>query len=598
MKIKKISKILLLSLASVCIAGSIFADTTLPKVKILGKSFYYYETKKDESLYGIAKRFGWDPEILSLTNKDVTSNPEKGTLLYYPVGKELTEEIADNAKSGSYISNETKEVSSPSSNSTYPLYHTVTADESLYGISKKYNLSIDRLIELNPNASSGAIHEGMVLRISPEEGIDRVEVENLTNENSSTNPTLALDSIQVASTDYVNSIGSDNGASVSLTNPEERAEVNIAVVLTGLASPDADDNEKRIKKNKEMEFARGALAGVDALKNSPFKTRLTIIDGNKDEGVVNMLLSEFAPRMIISSSDKGIPAYLVNYADSTNTMLVNALTTKDELYATDPNVVQFLAPTKYMNKEVADYITDKFADYTLLVAGNQDPNDTMGNIVIEEFAKLGNSKVIEIELANLANYSLPDDNGKYLIYVPLINQEEVQAALEKINELRIKNILSEIRVLGRPNWVPYVKKMKDLFGATYTYIPSRFYFDPSNQDTKNFIENYESLFSVRPMVSSPVYCATAYDIITYMAPNLAANSNNAELQMEDVATIQSPMSPSRVDNGGIVNKGIYIISFEPFGLTELVTLPEVQQPAATVAPKDFVPIEDNEIDAL
>ena len=41
------------------------ADTQLPTVTIMGKTFYTYVAKKGESLFGIANRFGWDPTILA-----------------------------------------------------------------------------------------------------------------------------------------------------------------------------------------------------------------------------------------------------------------------------------------------------------------------------------------------------------------------------------------------------------------------------------------------------------------------------------------------------------------------------------------------------
>ena len=40
------------------------AVDSLPKVERDGLEFYLYEVSKDESLYGISKRFGWDIDEL------------------------------------------------------------------------------------------------------------------------------------------------------------------------------------------------------------------------------------------------------------------------------------------------------------------------------------------------------------------------------------------------------------------------------------------------------------------------------------------------------------------------------------------------------
>ncbi len=47
---------------------AVASDPGLPKVEILGKEYYYHDIKKGESIYGIAKQYGWDLEELVRLN--------------------------------------------------------------------------------------------------------------------------------------------------------------------------------------------------------------------------------------------------------------------------------------------------------------------------------------------------------------------------------------------------------------------------------------------------------------------------------------------------------------------------------------------------
>lgn len=569
---RNFKNLMVLAVAALSIVG-VFADTSLPKVKILGKRFYYYETKRDESLYGIAKRYGWDPELLKRTNPEAKSNPERGTLLYYPVGKEISEFVEESedrglneatsdatAASVSYGSYVVENIASSS------IYHTVEADESLYGIARKYDLSLDQLISLNPNVSNGSLHEGMLLRIKEDDAALMPTGATASQESTTSYVPAVADVKREASSYGDNSFLNADKESSNDSYPE----VNVAIVLTDIATS-VDD--KRTKMNKEMEFARGALTAVDNFKDETFKTQLMILDGSKEASEIRRSLASFNPRMIITTSDRSIPEYIISYADSAKVMVVNSFDARDENYVVNPNVVQYLAPSSYMNSEVAEYVANSFKDYKLLVAGSVEASDALGNAVIEMFSRLGTDKVTEIDIPEIPEMELTDEWGKYLIYGTPTSQKDVKALLEKVNDLRNRNMLADIRVLGRPNWIPYATSLKELLGINYSYVPSRFYFDPENSLTSEFINHYESLFSLRPMKASPVYCATSYDIINYFVPTLAGGQDITE-SFSAYRPIQSPMSLERIVNAGIVNKGVYMICFMPFGQTDIISLPE------------------------
>lgn len=126
-----------------------FAETALPKVTILGKSFYYYESKKGETLKDIAASNGWDSDVLANTNKELgTGVLDKGTLIYYPAPPANKKKDDNKAVKGA------------------PVKHTVKSGETVYGISKQYNVPLESIYALNPTAREG-IQSGQELSIMP-----------------------------------------------------------------------------------------------------------------------------------------------------------------------------------------------------------------------------------------------------------------------------------------------------------------------------------------------------------------------------------------------------------------------------------------------
>lgn len=129
------------------------AEIELPTTEILGAEYYCYEIKKGESLYGIAKRFGWDPDELARLNPQAAALPRKGDNLYYPTGKVIV------------VSQEEEDTADVSDLDYEPIRHTVSRGETVYGIARQYNIPVDLIYENHPSARHG-IREGEEIVIS------------------------------------------------------------------------------------------------------------------------------------------------------------------------------------------------------------------------------------------------------------------------------------------------------------------------------------------------------------------------------------------------------------------------------------------------
>ncbi len=98
----------------------------------------YYVVQKNDTLWGIARKFGITVDDIKNANNLKSNTLSIGQLLYIPTQMEKT------------------------SSDTY----TVKSGDTLYSIARKYNLSVDELKELN-NLTSNTLSIGQVLKISP-----------------------------------------------------------------------------------------------------------------------------------------------------------------------------------------------------------------------------------------------------------------------------------------------------------------------------------------------------------------------------------------------------------------------------------------------
>lgn len=141
----------------------LFAATPkLPKVEILGKEYYYHEIKKGESIYGIAKQHGWNVEELVRLNPNASTEMKKGTRLYYPTGKVTV------------VSDKESLELDPDSISYEPISHVVKKGETVYSISRQYNVPLDVIYAAYPQAKYGIkAGETIVIQQSPETVSDK-----------------------------------------------------------------------------------------------------------------------------------------------------------------------------------------------------------------------------------------------------------------------------------------------------------------------------------------------------------------------------------------------------------------------------------------
>ena len=137
-------KHIFLSASLVCVAMTLHGQSNLPKTTVGGHQFYYYEVNAGESIYDIAAKIGVTKDEIIKNNPDAADGVENGMKLYFPVDKQDSNVPAATVATGQR--------------------HTVEQGETLYGLAKRYGITVEEIIAANPGADKG-IKIGQVLTI-------------------------------------------------------------------------------------------------------------------------------------------------------------------------------------------------------------------------------------------------------------------------------------------------------------------------------------------------------------------------------------------------------------------------------------------------
>jgi len=110
------------------------------KVKIEGKTYYIHIVKSGETLYAISKAYDISQSEIATNNPDIYAGLKVGQALKIP-----------------------KKSNEVESDENY-FYHIVKKKETLFGISRQYNVSVDDIIKINPEVKDG-LQQSQTIRI-------------------------------------------------------------------------------------------------------------------------------------------------------------------------------------------------------------------------------------------------------------------------------------------------------------------------------------------------------------------------------------------------------------------------------------------------
>lgn len=177
-----------------CISISLFSlhaqDEQYKVVTVDGRNFYEYVVRTGEGLYAVSRNFSVSVADLLRHNPGAERGLQNGQKLLVPVNEANKILMKSPAHSSNHEGDNSSRGDGDSlADQNRTFFHTVVRGETVYGIAKMYQTTVDELYRLNPFAREG-IAEGRQLTIPQRRVISREKEENYRYHTISPKETL------------------------------------------------------------------------------------------------------------------------------------------------------------------------------------------------------------------------------------------------------------------------------------------------------------------------------------------------------------------------------------------------------------------------
>lgn len=500
------------------------------------KTYIYHTIAPKETLYSLARQYQTDMESIARENPGLT--PETfaiGKVVRIPPGKNIETEAP------ALVSTEKEEVSF--------LQHEVKRNETLYSISKRFNVSIPDLVAANPGLKK--LSAGQTLNIPV---IEKVPVAPDRHSQASTEE---REEMLRPAFPYRETI---NG----------KKEVNVAVMLPFMLDRTQDKSAPLY-----IEYYEGFLLAVEEMKRNGLSVNVYAYDtGSSDKQIKNILsLSELKNMdLIIGPVEDDLIKNVADFALANDINLVNIFSLRNEEALHNARVFQTNIPHPYLYAEATREFSKLFGDRRIVFitdpAGKNDKKE-FAETLKTDLSRQGipysefNADLIEGNMENL----LQQDSTKAVVFVPEAGSfEAISHLLPTLRTIRDKHPSLSFSLFGYPEWQTYTKDLIDNFYLLDTYIFTRFYVDPTDEKTKDFYKRFKYWYSKDLQAANPQYGILGYDTGIFFLNALQKYGKDFGNRIDrlNCSSIQTDFYFQRVNNWtGFINKGSYFVHFTP-----------------------------------
>ena len=337
-----------------------------------------------QTLYSISKMYGVEKEEIIRLNPEIENGIIKiGQILRIPVSDKTKAQVQDNVakqinSDKTTVQHEVKAQQPVLPKKKYVTYEVKSRKETLYGISKQFGVSINEIIEANPYAQDG-IKKGDILQIpvveenipktsgsdilhivKPKETIYGISKRyNITKEDLlRANPKLE-NGLMIGDTILITSSSpqptttpTDNNAIV------QKATYRIAYMLP--FSAEEDKNSTNI--DRFIEFYRGSLLAMEKIKEQGISLEVYTFDTQLGTTKINDILKNGIPKtvdMIIGPAYPEQVAIVADYAKKNNVIQIVPFTSQISNSDRFALQYQFNPSSADLDKAIINNILDK-----------------------------------------------------------------------------------------------------------------------------------------------------------------------------------------------------------------------------------------------
>ena len=419
----------------------------------------------------------------------------------------------------------------------YREMHKVKKGETVFGIAKKYDITIEELVKANPdmNAVGYELKKGDYIFIPYPEGKQ---------------PGKAVTSAKP-------SAGKTQAAA------KQNNAIRVGVMLP-LHNVDGDGR-------RMLEYYRGLLMGCDKLKKEGMNIEVNAWNVAIDADINTVLTQNGADKCNVIFGplySKQVPA-LSAFARKNGIKLVIPFSITGNDVATNPNIFQVYQSPEQFYSEVARQFVGRFTTQHVVVVDCNDRSSDKGVFTFtlrEALSKKGLSYTITNVTNSAENFAKAFSRTKQnIVVLNTARSPELNAVIAKLDQLKASVPGINISLFGYTEWLMYAKYNMDKFCKYDTYVPTHFYYNPLSSATKAFTDDYMKKFDQSLMDYMPRFAITGFDHALFFIKGIKEQGNKFSGAEADKNALQTPMHFKRVggQNGGLQNVSVSFVHYNP-----------------------------------
>lgn len=491
-------------------------------------------------------------------------------------------------------------------------FHTIKKGETLYKITKEYNVSEYDICNFNPGLSASNFKVGQVIAIpdskkgslkqnKPSDSkigtiqkeeqkyqtIHKVEKKEtlysicrlygITEEELITaNPELKNSKLKkgkflrIPNHAIRSSVISPSNRQIFANTKHESKKIQ--TIKTAVLLPFMTNENNSKEQAKMVEYYEGFLLAVDSLKKEGISTDIYAFDTGSNNNKIEQILNK--PELKDVNIIFG-PAYpeqieaVSSFAKANKIKLVIPFTSKVEEVYNNPYIYQVNSPQSYIYSQVYDNFIKLFNNTNVIFI---DTNDSKNNKVdfISGFKTELSSNGIKYTTIKGDNVT-PEEIQTVInplknnIIIPISGSNiTLTKLLPQLVIVKRENPTTEIKLFGYPEWQTYTQDHLNNIHELDTYFYSTFYSNNLFESTAKFSALFRKSYSKMLAPTYPKYGILGFDTGYQFLKALATYGTIVDNNINNIPfrPIQNGFKFARVNNwGGFVNKKVFFIHY-------------------------------------
>ena len=527
------------------------------------KDYIYHTVEAKQTAYFIAHKYGISVDELFLLNPEAKNGLKIGEELKIkkktsvPVNVKIVDNKAVTTTATATVVNQAKDVNKIKTDSIKYIKHKVKKKETLYSISKMYNISSDEILSANPSVKANGLRKGEIINIPIKE--EKIE-EELAWEG---NDTIVSDTLISDSVDCELSPVFDNQRviKIGLLLP---FDLDIKTLNLELSKQETSPTVIRPNTKPFFEFYQGLLLSLKQFKKDGYSFDLYVYDTKKSVYTAKSIITKPEIKQldfIIGPIYQNVFDTVVKYMPA-GIPIINPLIDVSSSQSQKNTIMQNRFSKEVLYNEIVNHLTEYHnVNYIIIHNGKGSELKTIEkykDVLLSSIDSL--TDTITIKTVNFNDGKRKAIEGAIskgrtnIVIIPSLEQGFVTNV---ITNLHVAAVEDSVILIGMEEWLKYNIEVK-YYHSLYLAVFKNRYVDYKNDRVLKFQKEFMNEYGGVPSI----YSFVGYDTFKYYTnafTSLTDDISNCLDKYKEVGLSQK-YSFEKKDNH-FINNGLFVVQY-------------------------------------